>query len=580
MKKSFLFIAIACVLSVLSQAQVYNFPVRPGTEAWGNLVTEEDRFSAMQIPEDQLKSMSTQDLIVTCMNYPAWIYFTAFNNPQDGLDINIRNFNGLQELMNRADAPAELLSVYKQMDAAGMAPKSKAINQTSWSLKRSYFELLLAQDAIINKMSETDRMDLLGEARNRLYQKMEDPVEYSTSDYQSSLILMNKILGHPTVKSNQALVRDPIDQLIVNGSIQPFEITIDAVYSNTTIYTPKGTAVSALQLTGGELSSSEKNKLKNEWLSYYNNRIVFKGEATYAYNCHAYAWYCSEGHSYVWISSPGDDAFWNDGSFVQTTNTSGKDCKVSFPNDDHSAVTSSRSGYLISKWGRAPLFEHSINDCPYNSSGLRYYTYPDPTYNTVPPKPSVETFRKDNDQSFTAAVSCDSRYNVDQYEWKSDYPSDWSVVAQNASKSSVKVYRSSTPRSCYLSARAHNSYGWGEWAIVGWLYASSTYSLSVLQNPASSTLQVQIVPNTEMQSSPGGELAVDLTVQKPVLNMNPTYSVGLYSNTGTCVYQNMVKGNGSINLNINVSSLSNGIYILHVKTANESAQTLNVVVKH
>lgn len=516
------------------------------------------------------------------MNYPAWIYFTAFNNPQDGIDLNIRSFNGLQELMKRADAPVELLSVYKQMDVAKMAPKSKAINQTSWSLKRSYFELLLAQDAIINKMTETDRIDLLGEARKRLYQKMDNSVEYSTFDYQSSLAIMSKVLNHPTVKSNQTLDSDPIDQFIVSGSIQPFAITIDAVYSNTTIYTPKGTAVSALKLTGGELSSSEKNELKNDWLNNYNNRITLKGEATSAYNCHAYAWYCSEGKSYVWLNSPGDDAFWNDGSFVQTTNTSGKDCKVSFPNDDHSAVTSSRSGYLISKWGHAPLFEHSINDCPYNSSGLRYYTYPDPEYNTVPPKPSVQTFSKDNDQSFTASVSCDSRYNVDQYEWKSDYPSDWSIVAQNTSKSSVKVYRSSNPRSCNLSARAHNSFGWGEWQVIGWLYASSTYSLSVLQNPVSSTLQVQIMPNTEMQSSPNGEFAANITEQKLVLNMNPTYSVGLYSNTGTCIYQNEVKGNGDgvISLNIDVSSLLNGIYILHVKTVDECAQTLNVIVKH
>ena len=45
MKKCFLFVAIACVLSVLSQAQVYNFPVRPGTETWSNLVTEEDRYA-------------------------------------------------------------------------------------------------------------------------------------------------------------------------------------------------------------------------------------------------------------------------------------------------------------------------------------------------------------------------------------------------------------------------------------------------------------------------------------------------------------------------------------------------------
>ena len=94
----------------------------------------------MQIPEDQLVSMSTQDLVITCMNYPAWLYFTAFNNPQDGdrLSISII-FNGLQELMKRADAPVELLSVYKQMDAARMAPKSNAINQTSWSLKMVLF---------------------------------------------------------------------------------------------------------------------------------------------------------------------------------------------------------------------------------------------------------------------------------------------------------------------------------------------------------------------------------------------------------------------------------------------------------
>ena len=40
------------------------------------------------------------------------------------------------------------------------------------------------------------------------------------------------------------------------------------------------------------------------------------------------------------------------------------------------------------------------------------------------------------------------------------------------------------------------------------------------------------------------------------------------------------KGESVVNLNIDVSSLLNGIYILHVKTADENAQTLNVVVKH
>ncbi|NBH88227.1 hypothetical protein D3Z41_05295 [Parabacteroides distasonis] len=81
----------------------------------------------MLIPDDQLKHMSTIDLLITCMNYPAYGYFTAFNDPQEGIDINIRNFNGLQELMRRTDAPNELLSIYKQMDTFKMTLKNKAI---------------------------------------------------------------------------------------------------------------------------------------------------------------------------------------------------------------------------------------------------------------------------------------------------------------------------------------------------------------------------------------------------------------------------------------------------------------------
>lgn len=85
-----------------------------------------------------------------------------------------------------------------------------------------------------------------------------------------------------------------------------------------------------------------------------------------------------------------------------------------------------------------------------------------------------------------------------------------------------------------------------------------------------------------MQILQDGAFAIGSTERRPVLSMPSTYSIGLYSSTGTCVYQNSVKGNGynSINLNIDVSSLLNGIYILYVKTADEDAQTLNVVVKH
>ena len=142
-------------------------------------------------------------------------------------------------------------------------------------------------------------------------------------------------------------------------------------YKDKTIYTPNGTAITALKLVSGDYSASDKKYLKNYWLNYYSNRIVFIGEATRSYNCHAYAWHVSEGGIKVWINTPNDDKYWNDGSYTSASSSDGS--KVSFASDDHSAITTSQSGYFQSKWGSSPLFKHAINDCPYSSSKLNYY---------------------------------------------------------------------------------------------------------------------------------------------------------------------------------------------------------------
>ena len=560
-----------CLFPFLAQTQVYNFPVKPGTEAWNKLETETERLSALQIPENILKSMSTQDLIITCMNYPAMGYYTAYNNPQEGMDIVIQNFNGLQELMNRSDAPNLLLSVYKQMDDELISTKMNQGSSNFQTIKRGFFEWIITQDAILNKMDESNRSVLLEEAQKRLYQKIDSKEEYSSLDYQPSLHLINRLKTNLNKRSEE----ESVDESSTISLYSLSDLT-EGVYTNYTIQTPNGTTVNALKLVSGELTNSEKNELKDYWMDYYDNRISFAGEATNQYNCHAYAWYCSEGYSYVWINTPGDDAFWNDGSFVLTT-TPDENSKVSFASDDHSAIMTSQNGYFKSKWGVSPLFIHTKNDCPYNSSTLRYYRYADPEYDTTPSKPTVVTFRKESDGSFSASVSNDSRFNVDQYEWKTDYVGDWSIVPQNAQKSSVKVYRSSNSRSCNLSARGHNSYGWGEWQVVGWVYASQSYSLIVKQNPVSNTLSLQIQPASDVDENMSSN-------KKTVTLSSQTYTIGLYSNRGTCVYQSNVRGDGSgmINVNIDVSSLSNGIYILHVaKTGtNEAPVTRNIVVKH
>jgi hypothetical protein len=170
-------------------------------------------------------------------------------------------------------------------------------------------------------------------------------------------------------------------------------------YQNQTIYTPNGTSVAALKLISGDFTAQQKQELKEYYLIYYDYRITFISEATRSYNCHAYAWYVTEGGDKVWINTPGDDAFWNDGSYVLCSSSLGT--KVSFALGDHSAITTNQQGIFESKWGQVPVFRHTINDCPYDSSILNYYTAANFTNQTVTSNTTVTSCGDLNVQNVT-----------------------------------------------------------------------------------------------------------------------------------------------------------------------------------
>ncbi len=145
-----------------------------------------------------------------------------------------------------------------------------------------------------------------------------------------------------------------------------------------TIYTPKGSVVpdtySYTELSQSQIASY------NSYISQTYPNATRLTDASATYNCHAYAWYTSEGGSNVWIgasTSTAEDIFWTDGSFTENV-TQVYPAKVSYASDNHSATTTSQTDIFISKWGALPLMQHNKNYCPYNSSSLKYY-YKTPT---------------------------------------------------------------------------------------------------------------------------------------------------------------------------------------------------------
>lgn len=200
---------------------VYDYPTKPGTKEWYELKTEEERFAVLQIPDDLLKSMSTENLIITCINFPAFGHFTAYNNPQQGMNYLIESFNGLQELLNRKDAPAKLLSIYSGMDTIEMFIPNPNISRQYWFIRRSYFEFLLAQDSILDNLSINNSIKLLLEARKRLNYKIDNRQEYSAFSFRPTLLILGKTLDKldSTSFNNEKVQSNEMEQFLNDCSL-------------------------------------------------------------------------------------------------------------------------------------------------------------------------------------------------------------------------------------------------------------------------------------------------------------------------------------------------------------------------
>lgn len=195
MKKLLLF--YCCLISTLAAAQQinepFNFPVKPGTKEWSNLRTEQERFNAMQIPEDLLKSITTSALVISCINYPAFGYITAYSNIQTGFVFLTTKFNGLDELTKRSDTEECLISIYKITETNGFKDNYLNLDDHFWTIKFSWIELLLAQNKFIESLSPERKKDLLLLTIEK-YNLKRSSSDYSASSLVSTTFLAARVL--------------------------------------------------------------------------------------------------------------------------------------------------------------------------------------------------------------------------------------------------------------------------------------------------------------------------------------------------------------------------------------------------
>lgn len=125
-----------------------------------------DRAEFLAVPEEKLAAMSTEELLVTCLDYPSFWEILAFSTLQQGFGCIYDRYNGLQELLERDDVGEVLTEFYSHIDLEQVLSEEK---NDSFRLK--YLELII-QHAVDN-MSADSRHELF-EASRKMFTEISE----------------------------------------------------------------------------------------------------------------------------------------------------------------------------------------------------------------------------------------------------------------------------------------------------------------------------------------------------------------------------------------------------------------------
>ncbi len=195
MKKIIILLLLTVPIISFTQEKVtWDFPVKHGTKEWDNLKTYQERLNAYNIPQDILKTITTKELVKTCLNYPEFRLVFTRNDLQLGYDYISTEFNGFKELESRSDAGKALLEFYSEYDPAGFDPNSSDLEIGRYIVKFTYIELLMAQYGILKNLTETETNELTRQCVNIYNEKKKQQAYYGIIGLKTTALILAR--GH------------------------------------------------------------------------------------------------------------------------------------------------------------------------------------------------------------------------------------------------------------------------------------------------------------------------------------------------------------------------------------------------
>ena len=198
-------------------SDTYKYPIQPGTPAWSTLKTGEEMLQACQIPDSVLPAISTEGLIQSWQNMPLNNEIFMANSLQKAMEYFIANFSGLRELIGRNDVAVKLFKKYQSMDPTCITTFQTDREKGSFPFLFSYIELPLAQDTILNKMALKQKKELVKEALQKYYSRLEYPADYDVVSRDLSLFICAKAMRNSQYQPFLNQVNDDLMWFILNA---------------------------------------------------------------------------------------------------------------------------------------------------------------------------------------------------------------------------------------------------------------------------------------------------------------------------------------------------------------------------
>jgi len=202
---------MVCIVNAQTTTKaMWDYPVKSETKEWAIFETGEQMVKACQIPLDILNKIGTKELITVCLNYPLFNNYVAFNDERKGVNITIKQFNGLQELSQRKDGVQELLKAYADYPILSQVQKDVTSIDYHIPYKLPFLELVLSDSIFLSKMTNEELEELRKITVNKYTDKLQNSEVYSLFNIKKTMLLAAVIMN----KQSKTEKQDVIDTFI------------------------------------------------------------------------------------------------------------------------------------------------------------------------------------------------------------------------------------------------------------------------------------------------------------------------------------------------------------------------------